>query len=92
MLLNDVKTSLRITHNGLDTDIQAMINACIDDLIRVGVNPSLMLDTNVRVIEACKLYVKGRIDYQGKGTLYFSAYENFRDSMKLDVNYIAEDN
>lgn len=86
-LLNDVKTSLRITHNALDTDLQAEIDSCKDDLKRVGWLPSKVVDTDVRVIEACKLYAKGRYDYQGKGVAYMQAYEDFRDATALNLEY-----
>lgn len=91
-LLDDVKTSLRITHSGLNTDIQAEIDACKDDLKRVGILASKVIDTDVRVIEACKLYVKGRLDYQGKGLQYFQAYQDFRDATSMNEEYTKESN
>lgn len=89
-LLDEVKLSLRITHSALDTDIQAEINSCKDDLIRVGWLDELVLDTDVRVVEACKLYLKGRYDYQGKGQQYMEAYKDFRDATAMNEDYNTE--
>ena len=89
-LINDVKMSLRITHNALDCDIQAEIDACKDDLKRLGWLESKVVDTDVRVIEACKLWCKGRMDYQGKGESYLSAYRDFRDATSLNSDYTTE--
>lgn len=89
-LLDEVKTSLRITHTALDGEIQAQIDSCKDDLKRVGILASKVIDTDVRVIEACKLYTKGRLDYQGKGPQYFKAYEDFRDATSMNEEYTKE--
>lgn len=89
-LLDDVKMSLRITHDSLDRDIQQHIDACKDDLERVGIIESKVVDTDVRVIEACKLYCLGRLDFQGKGEQYLQAYRDFRDATAMNEEYNTE--
>lgn len=91
-ILDDVKLSLRITHSALDSDLTAEISACKDDLQRLGWVSSKVIDSDVRVIEACKLWCKGRYDYQGKGLQYMEAYKDFRDATAMNVDYNTETN
>lgn len=91
-ILDDVKDALRITHQSLDNDLTAEVNACKDDLKRVGWLDSKVIDSDVRTIEACKLWCKGRYDYQGKGQQYMEAYRDFRDATAMNKDYTEESN
>lgn len=94
-LLDNVKASVRIRDSVPPTpaekqrsnDIQGLINACKDDIRRVGVDEGLITDSNVRVENACKLFVKAALDYQGKGSEYKERYESYISAMALDVDY-----
>ena len=46
-----------------------------------------MIDTDVRVIEAVKLYAKAIYDFQGKGQIYMDRYRLYRDANVLDTAY-----
>jgi len=89
-LLDDVKTSLRITHSNLDTEITATISACKLDIQRVGVLQAKVVDTDPLIVDLVKLFTKYRFDYQGKGQLYKIAYEELRNSISMCEQYIKE--
>lgn len=81
-MLNDIKLSMRITHNMLDSDIQRNIDACLLDLERVGIdttNTPDMLES-----KAVELYCKWQYDYQGKGEQFHTNYEALRDALSLN--------
>jgi hypothetical protein len=94
-LIDKVKAALRITDSNpmttaetlRSTDIADSIAAAKDDLIRCGWQEAAVNAEDDRVIEAVKLYVKGRLDFQGKGPLYMENYRLYRNGNVLDVVY-----
>lgn len=94
-LIDDVKVALRITDSATPTaaetartnDITDTIAAAKKDLIRAGWLEALVVDTDVRVIEAVKLYAKAVYDFQGKGQIYMDRYRLYRDANVLDTVY-----
>lgn len=88
MLLDRVKTALRITHSKLDEDIEQHISACIAELDRVGVEVPDDTEAVAPLLEtAVKIYVMARYDYLGKGTQYQTDYEKLRDALSLSQKY-----
>lgn len=83
-MLNEIRKSMRITHNALDDDIQRNIDTCLLDLERVGVD--ITKESELK-IKACELYCKSEFDYQGKGDIYKKKYEDLRDSMSMAGDY-----
>ena len=94
-LIDDIKAAVRIVDSDTATpaqtartnDLQGYINACKDDLKRAGVAENMIVDTDVRVIQACKLYVMAMIDYQGKGNVYMDRYNRYMTGIVLDPDY-----
>lgn len=83
-MLNDIKISMRITHNKLDSDIQRNIDACMLDLKRVGIcvdKPSGLLT------KAAELYCKAECDYLGKGEMFKKNYKELRNAMSMTGEY-----
>ena len=72
-MLEEIKLSMRISHDKLDADIQRNIDACFLDLERVGVDSSL---DSALLIRACELFCKWQYDYCGKGERYQKNYES----------------
>lgn len=65
-LLDDVKVALRVRSDSTDSEIQALINAAVTDMERVGVGESLMLNEpnlNPIVKSAIILFCKARYGY-----------------------------
>ena len=88
MLLDKIKTALRITHNKLDDEIRQYISSAFADLERVGVavpdnseNAAPLLET------AVKIYVLAKYDFLGKGKQYQADYEKLRDALSLSEKY-----
>lgn len=88
MLLDKIKTALRITHNKLDDEIGQYISSAFADLERVGVavpdnseNATPLLET------AVKIYVMAKYDFLGKGKQYQTDYEKLRDALSLSEKY-----
>lgn len=102
-LLEDVKASMRITNNALNSTLQDDIEAGTLDLVRVGVQPYLTIDGVIQVDksgnpvlkddalinQSLKLYCKWQEDYESKGEQYEKSYEGLRDSMSLCGDYNA---
>lgn len=94
-LIDTIKATVRIRDSVPQTaaekmrtaDIQGYIDACKDDLLRIGVDGSVINDSDIRIVTACKLYVMAMIDYQGKGAAYMDRYERYATCMVMDPDY-----
>lgn len=93
-LLEQIKQSMRISHNALDEMLQTDIEAGALDLLRVGVLPYLedpdggkTLKDDALIYKALELYAKAQEDYEGKGERYQLSYEKLRDSLSLCGDY-----
>lgn len=92
MLLDDIKTALRITHNKLDEDIRQHINSCFADMKRVGIKiPEDTENCPPLFNTAVKLYVKAHYNFQDKGQDFQKNYERLRDNMSLYSEYSEGD-
>ena len=94
-LIDDIKAAIRVVDSepktaaqvARENDIQGYIDACKDDLKRAGMAEEKIEDTDGRVIQACKLYVMGMTDYQGKGQVYMDRYAKYLATAVLDEEY-----
>ena len=90
MLIDGVKTALRISHNRLDDDISQHIAACLDDMKRLEI---AVPDDTKNVVEvplllaAVKIYCMAQYDFLNKGEQYKKQYEKLRDTLSLSGNY-----
>lgn len=90
MLIDSVKTALRISHNKLDDDISQHISACLDDMKRLGiVVPDDVEDVADMplLFSAVKIYCMAQFDFLNKGEQYKKGYESLRDTLSLSSNY-----
>lgn len=87
-ILDRVKLAIRRSHSNLDIDLQADIDACLQDMSMRGIespNPN-----NSLVFSAIKLYcLSTTCDDPVKGAAYYQRYEDLRDSMLLNSSYDA---
>lgn len=86
-VLDEVKTSLRITHTLLDAEITSEIASCKTDLKMAGV--VVTNETDPLTVRAIILYCRGMHDYAGKGDRHTEAYEKLKISMALSGYYNA---
>ena len=83
-MLDRIKLALRISHDGLDSDIQRNINACLLDLERTGIEADF---TTPLLEKAVELYCKWSYDFQGKGEQFLAHYEKLRSALSLSGEY-----
>lgn len=85
-ILSRVKLAIRRSHSKLDEDLQADIDACLQDMSMRGIaapDPSDSL-----VFAAIKLYCRSTTaDDPAKGAAFYQRYESLRDSMSLSSKY-----
>ena len=84
--LADIKTALRITHNQLDADIAADIDACLADLAVCGINnPS---EDDDLIFNAIKLFCRASYtDDPAKGAEYLRRYESMKSCLMMAKGY-----
>lgn len=93
-LLEQIRKSMRISHNALDDMLKTDIEAGALDLLRAGVQPYSVNAKGKKIIKedalihkAIELYAKAQEDYEGKGERYNVSYEKLRDSLALCGDY-----
>lgn len=94
MLIDDVKTTLRISHDKLDDDISQHISACLDDMKRLGIAVPDDIEevaNNALLFSAVKIYCMAQYDFLNKGEQYKKGYESLRDTLSLSSNYRESD-
>lgn len=93
MLIDGIKTTLRISSNALDSEIQDLIDAARQDLILAGISSTKVLvesDIDPLVKRAITLYVKANfgIDNPDADRLQLS-YESLKSHLSLAGDYSA---
>lgn len=90
IILQKVKLSLRTSHDRLDDDILADIDACLADLKMHGV--IYAPEDDPLMFNAVKLYCKSLYtDDPVKSAAYLQRYVNLRDCLKLAEGYGWQD-
>lgn len=85
-MLEKIKLSMRVTHDKLDYDISANIDACLYDLTRVGV-VTAGKENDPLIVKSAELYCKWQYNYDGSADRYERAYVALRDSLSLCGDY-----
>lgn len=89
-ILQKVKLSLRTSHDRLDEDILADIDACMADLKMHGV--IYATDQDPLIYNAVKLYCKSLYtDDPVKSEAFLQRYKNLRDCLKIAEGYGWQD-
>lgn len=84
--LEKIKLALRISHDKLDEDIQADIDACVADLHLVGVIHAPEADP--LVLNAIKLWCRSLYtDDPAKGAEYLRRYESLKACLMVAEGY-----
>lgn len=92
-MLDQIKKSMRISHNALDDILKEDIKAGALDLLRSGVLPyrkesnTKQIKNDALIRKAIELYAKAQEDFEGKGERYQISYEKLRDSLSLCGDY-----
>lgn len=87
-MLDKIKLSLRISHEQLDEDIQADINACLKDLEVCGVAAD---QADPLILSAVKLWCKAAYtDDPVKAAAYQERYNSQKACLMMASGYRAE--
>lgn len=99
-LLENVKAAVRIRDSVPQTsaekqrsdDIKGYIEAAKDELRRVGIGESFIIDSDPRVVQCCKLFVMASLDYHGKGSEYWQRFQDYVKAFALDAEKLEAGN
>ena len=84
--LTKIKLAIRTSHNKLDDDIQADIDACLADLKVCGIIHTKAEDP--LIFNAIKLYCKSiYTDDPAKGAAYLERYNNLKACLMMAEGY-----
>lgn len=93
-LAEQIKKSMRISHNALDNILSEDIKAGTLDLKLSGVQPFTLnkngkekIREDALIHKAIELYCKWQEDFQGKGEKYEKAYRSLKDALALCGDY-----
>lgn len=85
-ILTKIKQGLRISHDKLDEDIQADIDACLSDLRMVGV--IYAAESDPLIYNAIKLWCRSLYtDDTAKASEYLRRYEALKASLMMAEGY-----
>lgn len=81
-----VKSTIGISHNKKDIDIQDDIAACLDDLRQVGI--TIPSEKDPTILKAIKLYCKGHYTEDPvKSERYLKLYDDLKGSLMSTTGY-----
>ena len=89
-LINKVKTSLRVSHNSLNGEIQDLIDAAKSDLALSGVE--VIDETDALIIRAVTVYCKANFGWDNPDMLKFQqSYDSLKNHLTMSEDYKAGD-
>lgn len=89
-ILGKLKLALRISHNKLDEDIQADVDACLADLAACGIEYPQVTDP--LIYNAIKLYVRASYtDDPVKSAEYLKRYDALKSCLMMAEGYGYEE-
>ena len=92
-MLNDIKTSLRISGNDLDMEILDLIESAKADLILSGVNKDKVIDTDPLIKRAIIVYCKAHFGYDDSKIVerFEQSYISLKHHLTLSSEYTVGD-
>lgn len=93
MMLEDVKTALRISGNDIDGEILDLIEAAKADLILSGVHKDKIVDTDPLIKRAIIVYCKAHFGYDDPkiAERFEQSYISLKQHLTLSAEYTAGD-
>ena len=89
-IIRRLKLALRISHDKLDEDIRADMDACLADLAACGVEYAQVSDP--LIFNAVKLYLRASYtDDPAKGAEYLKRYEALKSCLQMAEGYGWQD-
>lgn len=92
MLLEAVKSSIRVDGDDLNDEIQDLIDAAKADLQLSGVSKSKIIDTDPLIKRAIIVYTKANFGYDNKDAIRFEhSYLMIKTHLTLSAEYTVEE-
>ena len=86
--LEKIKLAIRRSHDKLDTDLQADIDACLADLKSVGITGSKAVESDPLIFNAIKLWCRSLYtDDTARGAEYLRRYESLKACLMMAEGY-----
>lgn len=91
VIINKIKTDLRIKHSALDEDISDNIDSCMADLNLIGVKSENALDANIA--NAIKLWCRANYAQNTEDAeAYMRRYNALKGTLQMSVKYRGDIN
>lgn len=88
MLLDDVKTALRVSGTALDTEIQDLIDAAKADLQLSGVHADKIIDPDPLIKRAVIVYCKAHFGWDNpEADRFAKSYDMLKQHLTLSTEY-----
>ena len=87
-VLQQVKSSLGITSNSRDADIQLAIDSAVQQMQMMGVEN--VFDNDPHTVMCIIMYCRGFFNFQGDGDRYSDRFERMANGMALAQEYRGE--
>jgi uncharacterized phage protein (predicted DNA packaging) len=87
-MLEELKKILRITSDEFDDEINSLISECKEDLKLSGINEDLVIETNLLIKRAIRLYVKAYFGYDNKDfEKLLASYHSLKSHLIVSDDY-----
>ena len=86
-MLEKVKLALRYSTQRFDDELNALIDACRDDLQRVGVDGGRLYSDSPALTNVVICFCKWQLNYQNRGLEWGKLYRELRQDIALDGDY-----
>lgn len=92
-MLEDIKNSLRVSGNDLDTEIQDLIDSAKADLILSGVHKDKAKETDPLIKRAITVYCKANFGYEDPklSERFQESYISLKHHLTLSAEYTVGD-
>jgi len=88
MLLDDVKTALRVSGTALDFEVQDLIDAAKADLQLSGVHADKIVDTDPLIKRAVIVYAKAHFGWDNpEADRFAKSYDMLKQHLTLSTEY-----
>lgn len=92
LFLAAVKMALRISHDKLDTEIQATIDAAEAEMERAGIAESAIDTSDALIADAIKTFCKYSFSSEGKMREgFFTSWQYQLDCLRKSADYMPSD-
>lgn len=84
-----IKKALKRSDDAIDDEIKNNIEACLNELNRVGISVTA---EKPLIDKCCELYCKAQLNFDNNSERFQLAFEKLRDSLSLSSEYKEQKN